>query len=304
VDFETAKQIGFDFEKVATAIIDKPPMAMEFEKISSCLLYGPKRRAERIYIDFDPKVFEEKSKGLQEVRRDSCKYLKDTMKVLHHEIFDGNADQENLIRILDERLSGLRRAPLQEMAFSMKPSSKTMEREGDMKVISAKIAARKDTPLMIGERFLMVYTDRGDARTVDKRDLADTLEHAADAHLKHDVLAYLEHMKGAIVGLLEPLSMTHAGEMLFNKYTMLAQNSQTQLLSVTDIKGTAQKPVAEKTKRKRKDVSDPKQTKLFQSGANKTSPKRPVKQQKPQPKAGAAAGNKAQPGIASFFGKK
>jgi DNA polymerase elongation subunit (family B) len=211
-------------------VICAPPMKLGYEKVAVMLLEGKKKRFEE-YWEEDPMKSAWKAKGNACVRRNYCDFLKELLWEVVKRVFATRQPGEGLV-IARAGLERLMRSDVEisKLALTTAATDKTMRETGAMAAVrglAKRIVARNDEPIVIGDRFSMVYVDRKGPDA----EKAETLDYAVAHNLKVDPKWYLGHLRGPFVDLFGALGEAEGARMaaLFDHYeTVLAHKARGQ----------------------------------------------------------------------------
>jgi len=213
-------KLGEKASKEISALF-KEPNKLELEKVyCPYFLYSKKRYAAKMWIENTNGqiVFDKIDiKGLQVVRRDSCKFVRDTCKELLGTILE-SPDPGNAFRLAcaakDRLLSG--NVPLEDLILTKSLSSDYKVPMPHVEVVKKIRERNPGSEPQVGSRveFVIVKT-KGD-RLFEKAE--DPQWVRVNPHIKLDLKYYFEHqLQKPAEDLLEPLIGDATGD-LFTKY--------------------------------------------------------------------------------------
>lgn len=224
-DKERCFVLGEKFtEWVTKDIIGNKHIKFEFEKLSSFNLEGRKKRSERLH--YRKGGYKDSAKGNAFIRRQYCTALKTLMVQMRSMLFDkleietSQEIGERALTMLEKALRTISQNSVEDMAVSMKASSKNIKRTGAVKTLYQKMKERNERTLCIGERFSMLYVDRKGLPA----DKAETPEYANKHKLRPDPVHYVKHYKGPILEFLKATGRAHDAEKMFDHYERMYTN--------------------------------------------------------------------------------
>jgi len=239
--FELCFKISTEIAAAVSACLP-PPHDLQMEKVyKPYFLFGKKRYMGIRFLKVDA-IGTLTSTGIMTVRRDYCEWQKDVYGGMSDKIMN-DKDPEGAVELLITGLENLLdgQVDVDKLVKTTKLKKEYKNRQKVQCVVEKMEAREKGSGYRVGDRvpFIMIFPPDATPHTPDY-ELAEDAEYIKKAGVQPDAWHYINHLKNAVVSLMEAFRIVERIEIIFDHALVMAQRQRQRQTSIVACFGQQQ----------------------------------------------------------------